>query len=58
MNAYLQAIYLYLYLFTMVLPSPVFCFEMLFVPLNRYMYLIFLQIGIHAKCGLMFIDKC
>lgn len=42
----------------MVLLSPVFCFEMLFVPLKRYMYLIFLQIGIHAECGLMFIDKC
>lgn len=58
MLIYKQVIYLYLYLFTMVLLSPVFCFEMLFVPLNRYMYLIFLPIGIHAKCGILFIDKC
>lgn len=58
MLIYKQVIYLYLYLFTMVLLSPVFCFEMLFVPFNRYMYLIFLPIGIHAECGLMFIDKC
>lgn len=32
MLIYKQVIYLYLYLFTMVLLSHVFCFEMLFVP--------------------------